>query len=168
VTATIEAAFLSQLEAHKGILHKVSRMYMDTAEDREDLRQEIIIQLWKSYNNFKQASEFSTWMYRVAINTAITYFKQEKKKKDRYILGDTPEQAATHYDGIKDEQMEEFYKAVHLLKPVEKALVFYFLEGQSHKQIGDSLGITEVNARVKLNRTKEKLQNIIKTKAYEL
>ena len=168
MTAIIEKEFLSQLEVHKGILYKVSRMYMDTEEDREDLRQEIIIQLWKSYNNFKRESEFSTWMYRVCINTAITYFKKEKKKSDTLVItGEAPEAASAAYDGTKDQQMEQFYKAVQQLKPVEKALVFYFLEGQSHKQIGDNLGISEVNARVKLNRTKEKLQNIIKANGYE-
>lgn len=168
MTATIEKAFLSQLEVHKGILHKVSRIYMDAEEDREDLRQEIIIQLWKSYNNFKGESEFSTWMYRVSINTAITYFKKEKKNTDTFYSGEMPEPVSAEYDATKDKQMEQFYKAVQELKPIEKALIFYFLEGQSHKQIGDNLGISEVNARVKLNRTKEKLQHIIKTNGHEL
>lgn len=141
---------------------------MDSAEDREDLQQEIIIQLWKSYGSFKKESEFSTWMYRVSVNTAITYFKKEKKKKETVFPGEIPEHASADYDATRDNQMEQFYKAVHELKPVEKALVFYFLEGHSHKETGDHLGISEVNARVKLNRTKEKLQHIIKTKAYEL
>ena len=165
---TKEKEFLSQLQMHKGILHKVSRMYMDTEEDREDLRQEIIIQLWKSYNSFKKESEFSTWMYRVAINTAITYFKKEKNNIDTLYTAEMPDHSSTEYDATKDQQMEQFYKAVHELKPVEKALIFYFLEGLSHKKIGENLGISEINARVKLNRTKEKLQNIIKINEHEL
>lgn len=73
-----EAAFLKLVNQHKGILYKASRIYADSMEDREDLQQEILIQLWKSYQNFKGNSEFSTWMYRVAINTAITYLKKKK------------------------------------------------------------------------------------------
>lgn len=141
---------------------------MDSDEDKEDLRQEMIIQLWKAYKTFKRQSEFSTWMYRVCINTAITYFKKEMKKSDTLFSGEMPETSSTEYDATKDKQMEEFYKAVQELKPVEKAIIFYFLEGQSHKEIGANLGISEINARVKLNRTKEKLQNILKTKVYEL
>lgn len=75
-----EKTFLNLMEAHKGILHKVARLYMDSPEDREDLQQEIMIQLWKSYQNFKGDSAFSSWMYRVAINTAISYFKKENEE----------------------------------------------------------------------------------------
>lgn len=163
-----EKEFLLYLQQHKGILLKVSRMYMDTPEDQEDLRQEIIIQLWKSYGHFKGASEFSTWMYRVAINTAITYFKKEKKKKDTFSDKELPEAPLVEYDTVRDKQMEQFYNAVHQLKPVEKALIFYLLEGMTHKKIGEHLGISEINARVKLNRTKEKLQLIIKNNSHEL
>ncbi|WP_437918662.1 RNA polymerase sigma factor [Sphingobacterium sp. LRF_L2] len=74
-----EKQFLKLITSHKGILHKVGRIYMDTISDREDLHQEIIIQLWKSYESFKGDSEFSSWMYRVAVNTAISYYKKEKR-----------------------------------------------------------------------------------------
>lgn len=165
---SIEKVFLANLEMHKGILHKVSRMYMDNEEDREDLRQEIIIQLWKSYQSFKGESSFSTWMYRVAINTAITFFKKEKKMSHMFSKEALPEHEVEEYDSEKDKQMELFYKTVHQLSLIEKAIVFYFLEGLSYLEIGKNLGITEVNARVKLHRTKEKLQLLIKNKAYEL
>ena len=71
--------FLNLIEDHKGILYKVSRMYMDNSEDQNDLIQEIVFQLWKSYERFEGNSQFSTWMYRVSLNTALTYFKKEKK-----------------------------------------------------------------------------------------
>jgi len=162
VERTKEKTFLSYLEKHKGILHKVARMYMDTPEDCEDLQQEIIIQLWKSYDNFKGESQFSTWMYRVAVNTAITFFKKEKRWSQTCTEATIPDTAHEEYSGEKDRQLEVFYHAVHKLNPVEKALIFYFMEGLSHKEIGHHLGISEGNARVKLNRTKEKLQKIIK------
>lgn len=162
-----EKEFLNLIENHKGILHKVGRMYMDNVTDREDLHQEIIIQLWKSYERFKGDSAFSSWMYRVAVNTAISYFKKEKRRSETYTHIVLKEPETIPYDNRNDEQLELFYKAVQQLTAVEKAVIFYFMEGLSHREIGQQLGITEVNARVKLNRTKEKLQNIIKKSGYE-
>ena len=142
-------------------------MYMDDAEDRNDLVQEIVLQLWKSYERFEGNSQFSTWMYRVSLNTALTYFKQEKKKESRFTFLENIDRVEEHDSGEKETQLALFYRAVHELSKVEKALIFLFLEGQSHKEIGQNLGITEGNARVKLNRTKDKLQTIIKNYGYE-
>nr|WP_262897294.1 sigma-70 family RNA polymerase sigma factor [Faecalibacter bovis] len=155
------------MDKHKGILYKVSRMYMDNSEDQNDLVQEIVMQLWKSYERFEGNSQFSTWMYRVSLNTALTYFKKEKKKSERFTFLENVDKVDEVDSNEKEQQLELFYKAVHELNKVEKALIFLFLEGQSHKEIGQNLGITEGNARVKLNRTKDKLQNIIKTYGYE-
>lgn len=163
-----ETAFLKLVNQHKGILYKASRIYADSIEDREDLQQEILIQLWKSYQNFKGNSEFSTWMYRVAINTAITYLKKEKQRSSNHT--DTPhhfEVQQEDYNPAKDKQLEVFYLAVQELNALEKAVIFYFMEGMSHKDIGNNLGLSEGNARVKLNRTKEKIQQIIKKSGYE-
>lgn len=142
-------------------------MYMDEPEDREDLFQEIVLQLWKSYGTFRGESQVSTWMYRVAVNTALTFFKKEKKKPDNARMH--PEMDVKDDTDVshRETQLDYFYKAVQQLNQVEKALIFLFLEGQSHKEIGSNLGITEGNARVKLNRTKDKLQEIIKKQGYE-
>lgn len=164
---TTEQEFLSLIEDHKGLIHKVSRMYMDEPEDREDLFQEIILQLWKSYGSFKGESKVSTWMYRVALNTSLTFFKKDKRKPDNIRMHHKMDVKDDNEASHKETQLDYFYKAVHTLNPVEKALIFLFLEGQSHKEIGNNLGITEVNARVKLNRTKDKLQEIIKKQGYE-
>lgn len=162
-----EKKFLTLVENHKGIIHKVGRIYMDVKEDREDLHQEIMIQLWKSYDSFKGDSAFSSWMYRVAVNTAISYFKKEKRHSDTHMYQIYNEPESKPYDNKPDKQLEVFYSAVQQLSAVEKAVVFYYMEGLSHKEIGAQLGISEGNARVKLNRTKEKLQNIIKNYHYE-
>jgi RNA polymerase sigma-70 factor (ECF subfamily) len=143
-----EKTFLNLMEVHKGILHKVARLYMDSPEDREDLQQEIIIQLWKSYQNFKGDSAFSSWMYRVAINTAISYFKKEKRRSDIYDYASAKEPENEAYNPEKDRQLEVFYQAVQQLNPVEKALIFYFMEGLSHRETGFQLGISEGNAWV--------------------
>ncbi|MBA5793343.1 sigma-70 family RNA polymerase sigma factor [Flavobacterium sp. xlx-214] len=162
-----EKDFLDLMQKHKGILYKISRMYFDYAEDQEDLIQEMTYQLWKSYQNFKGDSQFSTWMYRVCLNTALTFFKKEDKKQDKYELHDNYDKADDESNAYKEEQLSYFYAAVQELNKVEKALIFLFLEGMNHKEIAENLGISEVNARVKLNRTKEKLQTIIKKNGYE-
>lgn len=162
-----EQEFLAKIEQHKGVIYKVSRMYMEQPDDQEDLFQEIVLQLWKSYDNFRGDSQFSTWMYRVAINTAMVFFKKEKSRKQYYSDTKDPEIAAEEYNPVKESQLDYFYQAVQELNKVEKALIFFFLQGQSHKEIAGNLGLTEVNARVKLNRTKEKLQQIIKDRGYE-
>jgi RNA polymerase sigma-70 factor (ECF subfamily) len=162
-----EKLFLNHIDEHKGILHKVARMYMHSKEDREDLQQEIIVQLWKSYSKFKGDSAFSTWMYRVSINTAITYFKKDKRRSDRYAYDIAHEPEHEPYNTDKEKQLELFYFAAQQLNKIEKALIFYFMEGLSHRDTGTLLGISEGNVRVKLNRTKEKLQNIIKKLDHE-
>ena len=163
---TKEQEFLSRIASHKGILFKVSKMYMDQPDDQQDLFQEIVLQLWKVYDSFRGESQFSTWMYRVAINTSIVYFKKEKRKVDKYHIT---------FDNIKEEEsdsdaqeikLEHFYKAIQQLDKIDKAIIFYQLEGYSHKEIGINLGISEGNARVKLNRAKEKLKEIIKKQGY--
>lgn len=161
-----EHEFLTRIEKHKGILYKVSKMYMDTTDDQQDLFQEIIFQLWKSYDSFRNESQFSTWMYRVAINTAIVFLKKEKRKVDKYEIPSENIKDEEDDSHIKESQIEHFYKAVQKLEKIDKAIIFYQLEGFSHKEIGANLGISEGNARVKLNRAKEKLKEIIKNQGY--
>lgn len=162
-----EAAFLSLINQRKAIIHKVSKMYMNDAEEQRDLFQEIVMQLWKAYPSFKGNSKFSTWMYRVALNTALVYFKKDSRKVDKTPLSDNIDVIDSNESELKEEKLAYLYKAVQELNAVEKALIFLFLENQSHKEIAENLGLSEVNARVKLSRTKEKLQFIIKKNGYE-
>ena len=161
-----EQEFLTRIEKHKGILYKVSKMYMDNYDDQQDLFQEIVCQLWKSYETFRNESQFSTWMYRVAVNTAIVFLKKEKRKVDKYEIASENIKDDEGDSHIKESQLEHFYKAVQKLEKIDKAIIFYQLEGFSHKEIGENLGISEGNARVKLNRAKEKLKEIIKNQGY--
>jgi RNA polymerase sigma factor (sigma-70 family) len=161
-----EQEFLNRIESHKGILYKVSKMYMDNHDDQQDLFQEIVCQLWKSYDTFRNESQFSTWMYRVAVNTAIVFLKKEKRKVDKYEITSENIKDDEGDSHIKESQLDHFYKAVQKLEKIDKAIIFYQLEGFSHKEIGENLGISEGNARVKLNRAKEKLKEIIKNQGY--
>ena len=165
----LEKEFLERINEHKGILFKVAKLYMDSKEDQDDLYQEMVCQLWKSYASFKGNSQFSTWMYRVSLNTAITYFKKDSKtSKMTHSLGVMEHQLRTEEsDWEIERQVDYLYKAIHQLNDVEKALIFLYLEGFSHTEIGQNIGISEGNARVRLNRTKNKLQDIIKENGYE-
>lgn len=162
-----QSEFIKCITPHEGILIKVSKIYMDNRTDQEDLKQEILCQLWKSYPNFKGKSQFSTWMYRVAINTAITFFKQRKRRQIFDVFSETRHDKPVEKNDVKNEQLAHFYKAVHTLNKIEKALVLYSIEGYSQKEIAHHLGLSEVNTRVKLKRTKDKLKSIIKTQGYE-
>lgn len=139
---------------------------MDNADDQQDLFQEIVCQLWKSYESFRNESQFSTWMYIVAVNTAIVFLKKEKRKVDKYQIPSENVKEEENDSQIKESQLDHFYKAVQKLEKIDKAIIFYQLEGFSHKEIGENLGISEGNARVKLNRAKEKLKEIIKNQGY--
>ena len=159
--------FTAELSQHQRIIIKVARMYADNPDDQSDLIQEISLQLWKSFDGFKGDSKFSTWLYRVALNTAITFLKKEKRRVDKgtLVAGVEPQLEVSETD--KNSQLAHFYKAVQELNQIEKALIFLFIEEMAHKDIALNLGLSEVNTRVKLNRTRQKLQEIIKKQGYE-
>ncbi|PRB06209.1 RNA polymerase subunit sigma-70 [Chryseobacterium sp. MYb7] len=159
---SLEQEFISQIEQHKGILFKISKMYMTEKDDRDDLFQEITYQLWKAFPGFRGESEFSTWLYRIALNTAIIFLKSEKRRS--FIANeDFSNQMIVQedYDYRKEERLTEMYKAIHMLNPIDKAFIFYYLEDFSGKEIAEQMGISEVNARVKMNRAKNKLKDIL-------
>lgn len=162
-----ETCFLQQIETHKGILYKICGIYQSKKEEQDDLLQEMILQLWRSYDSFRGESKFSTWMYRVAFNTAISYFRKENQYNATSIeaYGDLPDEL--HAIKEKEEQLAIFYKAIQQLNKVEKALIFLYMQGQSGDEIAEILGISPVNVRVRMNRTKEKIKYIIKTLGYE-
>ena len=157
-----EKDFLEKIEKHKGVIFKISKMYMDNFDDQNDLYQEIIYQAWKSYADFQGRSEFSTWLYRTALNTAIVFLKSEKKRG--FIEVQNLENILLSQDSYNyqdDINMKLMYQAIQQLSPIDKALIFYFLEDFPVREIAIQLGITEVNARVKMNRAKLKLKEII-------
>lgn len=163
-----EAEFLKQMESNKGILFKICRIYQDNAEDRNDLLQEMTLQLWLAFDSFKGESKFSSWMYRVALNTAIAFFKKQKRRPDIQSLPydfDRAEELSMVNE--EEEKLAMFYKAVHQLNKIEKALVYLYMEDQSYEEIATHLGITQVNVRVRMSRLKEKLKQITKEMNYE-
>jgi len=162
VQKDLEFKFLSDFEGNQNIVHKICSLYTTNKEAHNDLFQEITIQLWKNYTKFRGDSKFSTWMYRVALNTAISlYRKSTKRIKTQDISEFTYKIKSQDYDDTQELQLKALYKAVHQLNDIEKALIFLYLEDKPYKEISEALGITSVNARVKMNRAKEKLKNIL-------
>lgn len=151
-----EAAFIGLLTQHRNIIYKVCNLYMDNKEEREDLFQEITLQAWKSFTNFRGEARFGTWLYRVALNTAITYFKKEKRKVPVFLSETMPEVA--DYSDNNNEQLQAMYKAIADLSKIDKALVMLYLEDYNYQDIGDMLGITANNVAVKMNRIKTRLK----------
>ena len=158
----LEHSFVEQLQKHQNIVHKVCRLYTNNTDAHNDLFQEITIQLWKAYPKFRGDSKFSTWMYRVGLNTAITLYRKSKRKINTQEFDAIEFKIkAEEYDDTEEQQLKLLYKAVHQLNDIEKALVFLYLEDKDYREISETLGITEVNARVKMNRVKKKLKTIL-------
>lgn len=162
MTKELEHKFVTDLEQHQNIIHKVCRLYTNNQDAHNDLFQEITIQLWRAYPKFRGDAKFSTWMYRVALNTAITLYRKSKRSvKTQDFDSVLYKIEATEYDDSEEEQLRQMYKAIRQLSDIEKALIFLYLEDKNYKEIAETMGITEVNARVKMNRVKTKLKKIL-------
>jgi RNA polymerase sigma-70 factor (ECF subfamily) len=158
-----EADFVTLLEENQNIIHKICRLYTESEAQHKDLFQEISIQLWRSFEHFEGKSKFSTWMYRVGLNTAITIYRKEKKRIDTYILNDEISRIEVdQYDPVIDEKLSWLYQKIEKFSEIDKALVLLYLEDKRYDEIADTLGITAVNARVKMNRIKKRLKKMIK------
>lgn len=162
MTKELEHKFIIELEENQNIVHKICKIYTDNTDAHNDLFQEITIQLWKAYPKFRGDAKFSTWMYRIALNTAITLYRKSKRQiRTQDFDSVLFKVKATTYDDTEEQQLKLMYDAIKQLNDIEKALVFLYLEDKNYKEISDTIGISEVNARVKMNRVKTKLKNIL-------
>jgi RNA polymerase sigma factor (sigma-70 family) len=154
-----EAPFLGLIKEHQAMIHKICYLYRDSREDREDLFQEIVFQLWKGWPTFKGDAKVTTWMYRVALNTSIAVFR--KKRPDieyTMVLPDLPDEQVNEELALRHEQL---FAALRQLSDDEKAIITLYFEEMSYKQIAEVVGINENYVGVKLNRIKAKLQTLI-------
>ena len=154
-----EHNFVELLQKHQNIVHKICRIYTDNEHAHKDLFQEISIQLWKAFPKFRGDSKFSTWMYRVGLNTAITLYRKSLRTINSQPIESVAYKLSYQdYDDTKDQQLKMIYTAVKKLNDIDKGIVFLYLENKNYKEISDTLGISEVNARVRMNRIKTKLK----------
>ncbi|PZD77315.1 RNA polymerase sigma factor [Mesonia sp. K7] len=159
---SLEHQFVKLLEENQNIAHKICRLYTNNQDEHNDLFQEITIQLWKAFPKFRGDAKFSTWMYRVALNTAITLYRKSKKSVKSFPLENVSFKIkAEAYDPTTENNLKLMYAAIKELNDIDKALVFLYLEDKNYQEIAETLGISEVNARVKMNRIKKKLREIL-------
>ncbi len=152
-----EKEFIKAIQDNQQIIIKVSNLYMDNPADREDLFQEILFNAWKGNKNYKGDSKFSTWLYKVALNTSITFFKKGKRKSSVF-LSEIPGMEPPDLTDHSDEQSVAMNKAINELSEIDKALVMLYLEEYNYQEIADIMGISANNVAVKMNRIKTKLK----------
>ncbi|EOR92692.1 RNA polymerase ECF-type sigma factor [Arcticibacter svalbardensis MN12-7] len=154
-----ELEFVTLIKEYQRIIHKVCHLYRDNKEDREDLFQEITFQLWKAYSSFRSQSKVSTWIYRIALNTAIATFR--KKGPDIQYVPVLPDNQAEQEKEGHSIQHELLFAALKQLDDSEKALITLYLEDFSYQQIAEIVGISENNIGVKLSRIRNKIQKLL-------
>ena len=152
--------FVDILNDHRGLIYKVCHLYCDDPEDRKDLFQEIVLQVWKSLGSFRQESTIGTWMYRIALNTAITHFRKEKRLGGKVSLTgiDIPD---LNDSSEKEDQLKELFKAIEDLDRIDKSIILLYLKEKNYEEISEITGLTRTNVGVRLNRIKIKLSNKI-------
>ena len=152
-----EEAFTKLIKENEGIIFKISRVYCDTRENQKDLYQDIVFQLWKGFDSFRGDSKASTWMYRVALNTAFTFLRKEKRKGtavgiDHLHLKYEPD------DPILEERLAEMYAQIRRLSDVNKGIILLLLEGKKYEEIATITGFSRSKVATRISRIKETLR----------
>ena len=160
---TVDNTFVQHINQNLDIARKVSRIYFPDTNDREDVMQEMMYQLWRSYGSFDGRSKFSTWMYRVCLNTALTYRRNSSRRKTE-SLSVFHENIPDLSSGNKEEAITLMYDAIGTLSPVNKAIVLLYLEDMSYDEIASITGLTKSNVSVRLVRIRKELETALKEK----
>lgn len=158
-------AFLLQLQEHKLIIYKICNSYCKNTSDRDDLAQEITYQLWRSFHHFNGSVKFSTWLYRVALNVAITFYRKTKTNEAIIQLGepDTEIEDSKEDDSELERNKNLLQQFINKLKELDKALMILYLEEKTYSEISEILGITETNVATRISRIKDKLKQRFST-----
>jgi RNA polymerase sigma-70 factor (ECF subfamily) len=157
-TRDLQETFQHLVEEHKKILYKVCNSYCRERDSRDDLAQEIMIQLWRSFSKFDGRCRFSTWMYRIALNVAISFYRKESTRT-RHVISDEQHLLETTDEAeSQPEDIRLLYQFIEGLDPLNKALILLYLDENSYREIADVLGITETNVATKISRLKNKMK----------
>lgn len=153
-----ETVFTNLIREHQTLLYKVTTVYTDNKQDQEDLFQEVVYQLWKYFDSFRQDSKITTWMYRVAMNTAITHLKKKKRRPDVLPIAEVLIKQIDSIDEVYEERLRLLYKHLHHLNTLDKGLIFLLLEGKSYNEIALITGLQVSNVGTRISRIKKKLK----------
>lgn len=157
-----EKKFINLINQHQGLIYKVCITYETDQEARNDLFQEIVLQLWKSFPSFRGEAKITTWMYRIALNTAISGFRRQNRKVKTEDLQEAHLNIRDH--SLHDEREEDFQRlqrAIRQLSEIERAMIMLALEEVPYEEIAETIGITQNNVRVRMNRIREKLRKMM-------
>jgi RNA polymerase sigma factor (sigma-70 family) len=150
------------LERHRGIVFKVANTYSRHPDDRADLAQEIAAQLWRAYPSYDSSRSFSTWMYRIALNVAISFVREHGQRRRHAVAFDESlHDAADESDEESNHAMRVLQRFIATLEPLNRALLVLYLEERSQREIADILGISETNVSTKINRLKQRLRDSV-------
>lgn len=154
-----ETIFLSVLERHKGIIYKVANTYCYDATDREDLMQEIILQVWRSLDRYNDEYKWSTWVYRIALNTSISFYRKNKTRKEKTVrLSSVIDVPNDREDGLADDDYTLLRRFIRELREIDRALILLHLEGLKSKEIAEIIDTTQTNVTTRISRIKQKLR----------
>lgn len=152
----LERTFIVLVEEHRRIIYKVCYIYATDKENLNDLYQEVVINLWKAYPRFRGECAASTWVYRIGLNTCISFFRKSKSRPE--VVPITVDLEAFAAEADKTASLHELYRMINSLGQLERALILLWLEERSYQEIADIIGISKNNVAVRLNRIKEKLK----------
>ena len=153
-----ETVFTDLIREHQALLFKVTSIYTDNKQDQEDLFQEVVYQIWKYYDSFRNDSKITTWMYRVAMNTAITHLKKKKRRPDSVPIAEVLIKQSEAKGDLYEERLRLLYKHLQHLNTLDKGLIFLLLEGKSYKEIAQITGLGASNVGTRISRIKKKLK----------
>ena len=144
-----------------GIIIKLCRAYTNSQEDFEDYYQEVCLQIWRSKDNFREDSEWSTWVYRISLNVCLTLLKKNKNNSQHFVSDALPAQETEDSDAFSDESLNLLYTAIKKLSEIDRAIIMLYLEEKSHKEIADIIGTNFNNIGVRIKRIKNRLKTIL-------
>jgi RNA polymerase sigma-70 factor, ECF subfamily len=156
-----EQKFINLINEHQGLIHKVCIMYESNPELRNDLFQEIVLQLWRSFHTFRGEAKITTWMYRIALNTAISGYRKQTRHVKTEDLHEVHFNISEHYRDDDDDNTQKLQWAIRQLSDIERAMVMMALEEIGYEEIAETIGITQNNVRVRMNRIREKLRKLM-------
>ncbi|MGB5229410.1 RNA polymerase sigma factor [Eudoraea sp.] len=156
-----EESFTRIIRENEGVIFKITTIYTDNGQDQKDLYQEIVYQLWKSFDSFRNESKISTWMYRIALNTAIGQLKKSKKHSNTTGIDQVILKQTENYDSEFENRLKMVYEHIHQLNILEKGLILLLLEGKKYEEIAEITGLSETNVGTRISRIKQKLKSRI-------
>lgn len=158
-----EKSFINLINEHQGLIHKVCILYETDRDARNDLFQEIVLQLWRSFHTFRGEAKITTWMYRIALNTAISGLRKQKRSLNTEELEERHFNITDNNTDNTEENIQKLHRCIRQLSEIERAMIMMALDEVPYEEIAETIGITQNNVRVRMNRIREKLRRLMNT-----